>query len=200
MPHKRCPPSSSTAPDGSTTSTSAHCAHVPAVGPPLQTRARGVPTRPRARLVLPWGSSSGMASAVSTSTGASMSMASPTRPLALFSRTTKAPTLRSRRLGVGCTSGDGRPAAWLQAHVAWAADRVLFAGAIHHRHGECVPGRHPSAPLNSPTTSPRRPAFALLVQRLWAIVISPDPYKQKSTALDGVSVGWGGGPWWGSSR
>lgn len=96
--------------------------------------------------------------------------------------------------------GDGHPPAWLQAHVAWAADRVLFAGAIHHRHGECVPGRRPSAPLNSPTPSPHGPGFALSYQRLRAVVISPDPYKQKSTALDGVSIGWGGGPWWGSSR
>nr|DAR89351.1 MAG TPA: hypothetical protein [Caudoviricetes sp.] len=40
----------------------------------------------------------------------------------------------------------------------------------------------------------------MLVQRLWVVVISPDPYKQKPTALDGVLVGRGGGPRWGSSR
>ena len=96
--------------------------------------------------------------------------------------------------------GHGRPAAWLQAHLARAADRVLFAGAIHHRHGECVPGRHPSTPLNSPTPSPHHPAFALNQQRFSPVVIFPDPYKQKPTALDGIWVGGGGGPWWGSSR
>nr|DAJ25381.1 MAG TPA: hypothetical protein [Caudoviricetes sp.] len=37
-------------------------------------------------------------------------------------------------------------------------------------------------------------------QRLRAVDISPDPYKQKTTALDGVLNGWVGGPWWGSSR
>lgn len=96
--------------------------------------------------------------------------------------------------------GDCHPTAWLQARMARAAHRVLFAGAIHHRHGERVPGRHPSAPLNSPDPSPHGPAFALILQHLWAVVISPDPYKQKSTALDGVLIGRGGGPWWGSSR
>ena len=193
MPHKCCPPSSSTAPDGSTTSTSALCARAPAVGLQLLTRAHGAPTRPRARLALPWGSSSGMASAVSTSTGASMSTASPTRPLALFSRTTKAPTSRSHHLGVGCTSG-GRPS------LSAASSACGVGSGSSHRHGECVPGRHSGTPLNSPTPSPRHPAFALLVQRLWVVVISPDPYKQKPTALDGVWIGWGGGPWWGSSR
>lgn len=84
--------------------------------------------------------------------------------------------------------GHGRPAARLQAHLARAADRVLFAGAIHHRHGECVPGRHPSTPLNSPTPSPHHPAFALSQQRFPPVVIFPDPYKQKTTALDGVAL------------
>ena len=96
--------------------------------------------------------------------------------------------------------GNCRPAARLQARVAWTAHRVLFTGAIHHRHGKRVPGRHPSTPLNYPDPSPHDPAFALILQHLWAVTISPDPYKQKSTALDGVSIGWGGGPWWGSSR
>lgn len=93
-----------------------------------------------------------------------------------------------------------RPAARLQARMARAANRVLFTGAIHHHHGNRVPGRHPSAPLNSPAPSPHRSAFALITQRLQPVEISPDPYKQKSTALDGVLIGRGGGPWWGASR
>ena len=135
MPRERCPPSSSTAPDGSTTSTSALCARAPGVGLQLLTRARGALMRPRARLALPLGSSSGMASAVSTSTGASMSMASPTRPLAFFSRTTKAPTLRSRRLGVGCTSG-GRPSLSVASSVCGVG-----SGSSSIRRGDTSPSR-----------------------------------------------------------
>ena len=96
--------------------------------------------------------------------------------------------------------GDGRPTARLQAHLARSANRILLPGAIHHRHGKRVPGRHPSTPLNSPAPSPHHPAFALSQQRFPLVVISPDPYKQKTTALDGFCVGGGGGPWWGSSR
>lgn len=135
MPRERYPPSSSTAPDGSTTSTSALCARAPGVGLQLLTRARGALMRPRARLALPWGSSSGTASAVSTSTGASMSMASPTRPLAFFSRTTKAPTLRSRRLGAGCTSG-GRPSL-----SAASSACGVGSGSSSIRRGDTSPSR-----------------------------------------------------------